>query len=286
MQEVAIGTARRLDAIKQRLDYEFEFLKEEGINIKTREINRGSLKFLGCSLQRVGRDRFSPEDATAIMKQFIANALSDVIVNELETGIIRNIIRSDHSYLTKEDQEKLYDQVMRIINGELDGQRDLFFKMYRKNKILSRILEYLESNKELVLEGFVKFRLKDYKEELEETVDRVAEDLLIEREYNEFVKLLKYYVELQSPVVDEVHVLPETGGRYALVDCNGMPVQDIPSDVTITGPDGELEYEDLLISSLVTLAPRRVVIHAQPEKLGEPTLNILKEVFAERLRFM
>ncbi|HHV79945.1 MAG TPA: putative sporulation protein YtxC [Firmicutes bacterium] len=286
MQEVAIGTARRLDAIKQRLDYEFEFLKEEGINIKTREINRGNLKFLGCSLQRAGRDRFSPEDATAIMKQFIANALSDVIVNDLERGIVRTIIRNDHAYLTKEDQEKLYDQVMKIMNGEVEGRKDLFFKMYRKNKILGKILEYLESNRELVLEGFVRFRLKDYKEELEETVDRVAEDFLIEREYSEFVKLLKYYVELQPPVIDEIHVLPESGGKYALVDCNGMPIHSIPNDVTITGPDGELEYGDLLISALVTLAPRTVIVHTQPEKLEEATLNILTEVFAERLRFI
>lgn len=287
MHEVAIGTALTIGPIKERLDYEFRFLKEEGISVRTREINRGSLKFLGCSLQKVGRERFSPEDATAIMKRFIANALSDVIVNDLEGGIIRSIIKNDHGYLTKEDQERLYREVLKVINGDSDGQGRLLLKMYRKSKILGRILEYLESNRELVLEGFVKFRLKDYKRELQEAVDRVAEDLLIEKEYNDFVRLLKYYVELQAPQVEEVHVVPEQGGRYLLLDSRGLPVQmGALGDLSVTGPEGEVEYEDLLVSSLVSLAPRRVLIHASPERLGEPTLNILKEIFDGKVVFL
>ncbi|MGB9867901.1 MAG: sporulation protein YtxC [Bacillota bacterium] len=287
MHEVAIGTASTLGPLKERLDYEFRFLREEGITIRTREIDRGKLKFLGCSLQKVGRERFSPEDATEIMKRFIANALSDVIVNELEGSIIRNIIKSEHGYLTKEDQERLYREVIRAIDGDGDGQGGLLLKMYRKSKILGRILDYLESNKELVLEGFVNFRLKDYKQELEETIERVAEDLLVEKEYNDFVMLLKYYVDLQVPQVEEVHVLLEEGGKYLLLDSRGAPVQLGGSgDLSVTGPGGEVEYEDLLISSLVSLAPRRVVIHASPQRLGEPTLNILMEIFDRRVLFV
>ncbi|MGE5542503.1 MAG: hypothetical protein ACM3WT_05660, partial [Bacillota bacterium] len=62
MQVVSIGTARHADQILERLNYEFRFLQEEGINIDVQQTNRGNLTFLGCKLVRANRDRFTPED--------------------------------------------------------------------------------------------------------------------------------------------------------------------------------------------------------------------------------
>ena len=59
------------------------------------------------------------------------------------------------------------------------------------------------------MEGFIRFRLKDYIEELKYIIDGSVDELLIDREYNEFIKLLRYFVEIQEPKVEEVHVLLE-----------------------------------------------------------------------------
>ena len=64
------------------------------------------------------------------------------------------------------------------------------------------LTSYLIFNDNLNLEGFVRFRTKDYWDFLCETVDSAADAYLINREYQEFIRLLRYFVELQEPKVD------------------------------------------------------------------------------------
>ena len=49
--------------------------------------------------------------------------------------------------------------------------------------------------------------MKDYVSELEDTIEQGGGEYLMEREYNEFIKLLRYFVEIQEPKVDTVNVL-------------------------------------------------------------------------------
>ena len=44
------------------------------------------------------------------------------------------------------------------------------------------------------------------------------DDLLIEKEYGEFIRLLRYFVEIQEPKVDEIHVVVGEDNRYVLLD--------------------------------------------------------------------
>ena len=46
---------------------------------------------------------------------------------------------------------------------------------------MQRILEYLELSKNLIVEGFISFRLKDYQEELELIVNTAVDELLMEK---------------------------------------------------------------------------------------------------------
>ena len=122
---------------------------------------------------------------------------------------------------------------------------------------LKRIMEHLESSNELVLEGFIRFRMKDFQHELEEAVDRAVDDLLIEKEYSEFIKLLRYFVEIQEPKVEEVHVMMGEDEKYTLLDSslrviNNDLLEDLAREIT----DKEISHDDLLISSLITIAPK------------------------------
>ena len=60
--------------------------------------------------------------------------------------------------------------------------------------------------------------LRILQKDLTQGISGIAEELLIEKEYNEFIKLLRYFVEIQEPKVNEVHVVVEDDRKYVLLD--------------------------------------------------------------------
>jgi putative sporulation protein YtxC len=159
----------------------------------------------------------------------------------------------------------------------------LFF-LKRKNIIVRRLIEYFEGSDELILKGFVTFRLKDYINELEEVVDRAVDDYLTEREYKEFIRLLKYFVEIQEPKFDTVHILAEYSGKYSLLDNNENEItneciRDFVNEVN----EGEINYDDLLVSSLITLAPKKIIIHNMGQIGNKELLETIKSIFPNKI---
>jgi putative sporulation protein YtxC len=141
-------------------------------------------------------------------------------------------------------------------------------------------MEYLENNDELVLEGFIRFRLKDFNLELEEAVDRAVDDLLIEKEYSEFIKLLRYFVEVQEPKAEEVHVLMGEDKKFTLLDSdlhiiNNDMLEDLAKEIS----EKEISHDDLLISSLITIAPQKITIHQFEQIQNKELLNTINKVF-------
>ena len=284
MQVVSIGSANHADQILERLNYEFGFLREEGINIDVQRINRGNLTFLGCKLVRGNREKFSQEDMAAIFRHFVANALSEVIVNDWEETLIRKFIRDNYSYFSKEEQDRVYEFVVKALDGYLAGDKDLFHKVTRKGKVLAKLVDYLNRHNELVLEGFVTFRLKEYVEELQESVDRAVDDYLMEKEYREFIRLLKYFVDAQESKMEEVHVFVRSGEPFRLSDGEGKPVaREYLDDLILEVSEEGADCEDLLISSLITLAPKKIVLHMPGEIKESAAIETLRRIFGDRL---
>jgi putative sporulation protein YtxC len=284
VQAITIGTAEGIEAIRQRLDDEFRFLQEEGVTIRIGQSNRGNFAFLDCSVDHAPG---TPNQADAMIRHYVANALSDVIVEKWEPSMIAKIIRATYYYFTQEEQDTIADYTGRSLASDLGGEEteSHLYKVNRKAQILHRLRDYLDGADQLVLEGFLKFRLRDYMEELEDAVDRAVDDFLMEREYREFVRLLKYFVDVQEPRMDHVHVLVRPGGAFRLVDDDGSAIKsEYLEEFVVEMVESEVNYEDLLISALITLAPLRVTVHAAVQTEWDESIETIKGVFTERVQ--
>ena len=155
----------------------------------------------------------------------------------------------------------------------------------RRMNILQEVTQFLERNQEIVLEGFINFRLKDYVVEVADIVDAAVDNFLLEKEYLEFIRLLKYFVEIQEPKVTEVHILLEKNNTFKLVDRKGNLIENEYLDgFSLELMNNSINYEDLLISSLITLAPRKVVIHLINLDGPTDTVKTIENVFGRRAR--
>ena len=107
-----------------------------------------------------------------------------------------------------------------LSEGAISGP-SMVYCINRKNIIMDKITRCIEENNEINISGFLTFRIKELKEDLECIVDKVVEEYMVEKEYNEFIKLLKYFVEIQESKIDEINIIIEKNGDYYLRDEEG-----------------------------------------------------------------
>ncbi|HAI21106.1 MAG TPA: hypothetical protein DCM14_04315 [Clostridiales bacterium UBA8153] len=107
-------------------------------------------------------------------------------------------------------------------------------------------------------------------------MDRAVDEYLMGREYKEFIRPLRYFIEMQESRIEAVHVLVSSNGICRLIDKENQP---LPSDHLDEGiiqlMEGDMGYEDLPVSSLITLAPRLVTIHMGAATQKPPSLETL-----------
>lgn len=278
---IAIGAAEKAEELRERLASEFRFLEAEGMEVQIKTVARGGLTFIGCDV--AGRKLTSPE-LSRRFRLYVANALSDVIVNRWEEGFLRKLIKNHYGYFEGPEQETIYDYTHKKLYAPEGKDETIQYRIKRKGNILARLTDYLEKHNELVVEGFVIFRLKEYVQELEEAVDLAVEEFVMEREQQEFINLLRCFVNVQEPQVAEIHVWPGPQGTFRLVDGQNVPIrcEQLESLIHELGQHG-IGQEDFLVSALVALTPGAITIHRF--KAGEGLLEMLTGIFESRVRF-
>jgi len=228
---------------------------------------------------------YSEYENGIMVKNAVAEAAGRFIIEQFEAQEIAKIVRSGYSFFTHEERHDLIRTIRSILEGSSEDIAGSLFLIRRKSIITKRLLEYFESKDRLYVDGFVPFRLKDYLSELEDFVDRSADDFLMQKEYNEFLGLLKYFVSMQEPKLAKVNVVACDDGRYLLLDERGDELSDkelaeIEKDIK----QGQMSPEDLLISSLITLAPSAITVHNSTVGRAE-LLDTLKHIFSGRTSF-
>lgn len=92
---------------------------------------------------------------------YLSRAIASVIQDYYEEIILDKIIRKNYFYLNEEEQDSIIRISLRILAASKEN--DDFSK-----EILERLIfEYLEINKSMILDGFVMFRIKEYKDALD-----------------------------------------------------------------------------------------------------------------------
>ena len=283
MQLPSIGTQNHSEHVKRQLDSAFQAFCAEGLNIHLQERSCGKMHFL--DLVTVDGDTSASAALTKKVRGQVATALSEVILDHLEEEIARRIVREGYNHFPRDEYEALLASVTEELHSEGKGY-GLVDRSSRRLFVAQHLKEYLETHDQVNLEGFVRFRLKEYTSEIEEAVDRAVDGYMMEKEYGEFIRLLRYFVETQAPQADEVNVIVSADGQFWLADAQGQRVKSSHLDeLVIEMVDGDIEYEDVLMSNLITMAPSSVVIH-QPEGVEVPGTYIetIKSVFGDRVR--
>lgn len=278
MQLFSIGINNKDVELKKLISDKFHTVEMEDLYIDEKEA--GNLLFIQYNV-KPPYNRVKIQKIREILQRYISDILSDIILEDMQSKMVQKIIQEEYFYFEKKEQDKILRDALAIMWG---GKKPIIdaetIRRSWREKVTSRIMDHLQSNDEIILEGFIRFRLKDFLKELEDAVERAVDDLLIEKEYNEFIKLLQYFVEIQEPKVDEVHVFQNEDRKYTLLDSSLRVINnDVLEELAREISDSEISHDDLLISSLITIAPSKITIHECDKIKNTELLNTIKNVF-------
>jgi len=218
------------------------------------------------------------------MKKHVANMLTEYIILREEKKIVRKIIGRHYSYYTEDERKIIYERTLDLLSGTNDVILD-FGMTTRWTKILEQIIAYLDTHHELVLEGFINFRLKEYREKLVQTVDKAVDDFTMDLEYKEFIRVLRCFVDIQAPQLEEVHVVIVNSSMYKIVDNHGQMINNQSFENFIMQKEDHINYEDMLITSLITIAPYSVMVHVHESNNAtiQNVVETIKNIFDGRV---
>lgn len=283
-QIISIGSTRHVDLLRAKLGWSFRLLEKDGVKINMEEKADGKFTFLFYSFAVCPEHSRLKYDPQTVIKEQFAETISDIILYHWESFLLKSIIRDNYYYYVDEDKKIIYQHALQHINKNASGPRKSVFRLKRKNRILKKLQEYLQSNNSIVIDGFIRFRLKEYINELRDATDKAVDDFLMNKEYKEFIQLLKYFVEIQEPCFDTIHVLIDNSGAFQLYDDKMQPVKNdylggFLSDIM----DSDIDHEDMLISTLVTIAPPKIAFHYKKGERYTAAIDTLKKIFAGKV---
>jgi len=280
MDRIVIGTASGVEQLSTRMRIALADCGPRHLELATRSC--GGYDFLEI-VWEPSADGEGPFRARMIDR--VIQELGSFILCVWAPDLARQLIVTNYRYFDAPDQEEIYLRVLREFrrSGEDEGSSPALCRPGQEDQVHSRLREFFEESDQLILEGFVTFRLREIGSELEQVVDRVADDFLVEREYREFIRLLQYFVDSQTPRIDEVHILFGPDDTFELVDRHNNIISNECLREFVDGlTQVPVSGEDLLISALITIAPERVVVHC-PQGVTRSEVDLVCGVFGHRV---
>lgn len=207
----------------------------------------------------------------------ISCILSCLIIDELEETFLKKIILKNYFYFNYNERKHILDMCFDIF---ADDFNTYFDKKY--NCLISAFEDYLTINKSIVLTGFINFRIKDYMSILEDIVDEAVNTFIIEKEYFEFVSLLKMYISSQPSNCEIVHLIYNNENSILLDESKN--VINISDDIFKAKYLSDITFSsnDYALNSLLTLLPKKIYIHLIDNCVDE-FIHTLGLIFEDRV---
>ncbi|MCX7842995.1 MAG: putative sporulation protein YtxC [Clostridia bacterium] len=284
MQFLCIGVNDCADDVMQHLTCELQQIKNKKLKYSIDEVNSGNSTSIICSLDDDRLLSRSTGQLYDTLRVHVSNALADFIIRQYEERLITRIINSNYCYFNSKEKKEILNIAVEFLKNEDKDFFNTLFRIRRRNVIVRKLFEYFERSNSLILDGFVNFRLKEYMKDLEEIVEKAVDDFLMEREYKEFIRLLRYFVDIQESKFDIIHVMVGNDNKYVILnetlrEITNECIQEFANEIS----EGEVNYDDLLVSSLITMAPRKLILHGTGRFKNKELLETIKNVFSEKV---
>ena len=221
----------------------------------------------------------------------LSNVIRDCIIKFYEPQIIKQLIILNYFYFDSSDISKIEENCLNILNYDCcESSSSIHFSAYpnssdykdRKICLWIDILKYVTENKSMILDGFVRFRIPKYINYIDSCVDDAVNQFVIDKEYFDFINLLKLYISSKSPLCDLVHLI-YINGESILLDKDKQIISLSKSSLNVNYlSDITFSSNDYALNTVLSLLPSKIILHLiTPE---DEFINTLKLIFDDNIQ--
>lgn len=209
----------------------------------------------------------------------IVSLIGDFIQEEVLKEFAKSYLkrRKDLNTVQKKEIEKLF-----IHNNYIEKEEGVSYIAYYV--IYTPILKELEKYRQVNIDGWITFRTEKYKVILEDVIEQTIYDYEMQKDYIQFINFLLQVKSMQEESVELVHLIPQSDGDIRLYDANQNEHTKDWLDVLCEEIEDErLTIEDKIFHALISLAPKKIILHDHYNQLNEQFLQTLKNLFYHEL---
>lgn len=200
-----------------------------------------------------------------------SNILSKYIINFYEKHFIKQQLAFDFFYFSIQDKRRIQDSAIETMNIESNVVKKM-------NILRDCIIEYFSKTSSCNLDGFINFRLYDYKNFINLILENVINDYIIQKEYAEYVNLLQEYINMQTPQTESIHLIYSNDTKILLDDSKNIIANTSSPQIYLS--DISFSSNDFILNSLLNLLPKKIFIHLGTEE--DNFIKFLKLIFKDK----
>ncbi|OOO66537.1 sporulation protein [Clostridium tepidum] len=230
-------------------------------------------------------EKFLDKKVIDLISNELVNILYDVTIDRFIKKELNKFIEDAYFFIKKDERKELLEKISDVLKDKDKRYiEDSIYCLNKKNEIIKKIKKCVDENNEINIDGFLTFRCRELFKDIKGIVDKIVEKYMVDKEYNEFIKLLKYFVEIEESKLDKLNILIDSTGKYTLKDSEG---NDLTEEVYIEISDVKyvenISIDDMLISWLITNVPKEINIYNIENCTNKELINTIKNVFEERV---
>lgn len=213
---------------------------------------------------------------TSLFINELSNILTNCIFAFYENTLVKRILNLNYFYFDTFEKEIIFKDCINILK-----MTELSNYVHRKEAIFNSLQNYINENHFMILSGFVNFRIPDYIKHLDSTIDISVNKYILEKEYKEFVELLKLYINSKKSNSNIVHLIYLNQDSILLDENkNILSVSDNVFNAKYLS-DISFSSNDYILNALLDLLPEKFIIHLIDSE--DDFIKTLKIIFGNRV---
>lgn len=207
---------------------------------------------------------------------FLSELITEAILEFYEEKLIYQILNYNYFYFDEYERMQICGNCIDMIE---DVEEDRINK--RKEIIQKAVCSYIQEYKSMILEGFINFRLKEYMSYLDNTIDTAVNQFIIEKEYNEFINLLKIYIDSKPAECEILHLIYINGESILLNEEKN--IVSVSENILNSKYLSDISFSsnDFALNTLLSLLPAKIEIHVIG--IEDEFIDTVKQIFEGRV---
>lgn len=209
---------------------------------------------------------------------YISNSITKSIIKYYEEEIILNNITANYFYFDSYEKKKILENTLNLLSDDINSQS-------RYDCINNEIFALISSYRSIYLQATINFKLIDYISFINSQIDTAVNKFLIDKEYVEFVNILRLYIksETENSKIEHLHLIYKdkisiiTDDNKNIVSSNdNMKKIKYVSDISFSS-------NDFALNTLLNLMPKSITVHLI-DGYPDEFINTLKLIFQDKIQ--